>query len=505
MTRREYVSYLGERRQDIGFGDRGPDPSRWLWLVLAVGAIALSVWWFGFRNADDIAATERILDDTTIPSLLTPAAVDEDGGATLAASLECTTLVEEWTTFQGGPERTGCLATRAITSPEIMWHSQTGIQGWRNNPVIEDGAIFVGSAGVAQFSRDRRDGIYSFSLTDGGQRWFYTTELDVNGVAVSEGVVVGTGDEGRIWALSARDGSLLWTKDHGVAVFGDPLILGSSEQQNHMVVIGDGAGLVTAYDMETGNRMWQNDVVVAGPVRGGASSDGENIYVAGEGRDVLALDMDGNQVWRTEVTARGSNADEAEVFAAPTITDSLVIISLTRDNVEGEPALLALDKETGDLVWRARDAAGIKTQWANVRSSPAVAGDFVVYGEGYSEEIIVLDVATGETLWSLPVGEFCYPHWPSAAVNNGIAYLARHDGALYAVDLQEQEIAWSIYLGDADGTGAFPADYGSGFCDWGPETGFSILASPAVSPEGVIVVGTLQGQLLAIEDSDWDS
>lgn len=497
MVRREYVSFLRERRQDIGFGDRGPDPSRWLWLILAVGIVGLSVWWFGFRNADEVASAERILDDTTIPSLLIPSAIDEQGGPVLAASLECGTLVDEWTTFQGGPHRTGCLTTRPITSPDIMWHVETGIQGWRNNPVIEDGAIFVGSAGITQFSRDRRDGIYSFALTDGNQRWFYTTELDVNGVAVSDGVVVGTGDEGRIWALSARDGSLLWTDDLGVGVFGDPLILGD------LVVIGDGAGLVTAYDIEDGERLWQRGV--SGPVRGGASSDGERIFVAGEARDVLALDMDGQQLWRAEVTARGSNPDRAKIFAAPTVTETMVLISLVRNDVEAEPALLALDKETGELIWRARDAAGIKTQWANVRSSPAVVGDFVVYGEGYSEEIIVLDLATGETVWSLPVGEFCYPHWPSAAVNNGVAYLARHDGALYAVSLESQEIVWDLYLGDADGTGAFPADFDSGFCDWGPETGFSILASPAVSPEGVIVVGTLEGVLLAIGDSEWDS
>ncbi len=497
MVRREYVSFLRERRQDIGFGDRGPDPSRWLWLVLAVGFVAISVWWFGFRDADDIAS-ERILDDTTIPTLLLPSAIDEQGGAVLTASLECSTLVEEWTTFQGGVERTGCLTTRTITSPEIMWHVETGIQGWRNNPVIEDGAVFVGSAGVAQFSRDRRDGIYSFDLASGVRRWIYTTELDVNGVAVSDGVVVATGDEGRIWALSARDGSLLWTDDLGVGVFGDPLILGD------MVVIGDGAGQVRAYNLETGgDPLWT--ATVNGPVRGGASSDGERIYVAGEGREVLALAMNGEELWRVEVTARGPQGDRARIFAAPTVTETMLLISLLREDVYAEPALMALDKETGEVIWRARDAAGIKTQWANVRSSPAVVGDFVVYGEGYSEQLVVLDLATGETAWSLPVGEFCYPHWPSPAVNNGIAYLARHDGALYAVNLKTQEIEWSIYLGDAEGTGAFPADYGIGFCDWGPESGHSILASPAVSPEGVIVVGSLEGRLMAIGDSEWDS
>ncbi|MDX1692034.1 MAG: PQQ-binding-like beta-propeller repeat protein, partial [Acidimicrobiia bacterium] len=95
------------------------------------------------------------------------------------------------------------------------------------------------------------------------------------------------------------------------------------------------------------------------------------------------------------------------------------------------------------------------------------------------------------------------PHWPSVAVNSGYAYVARHDGGLYAVDLADEdaeEPAWSIYLGRADGQGNFPDGLQ---CNWGPEEGFSILASPAVSPEGAVVVGTLEGRILAVGDSDW--
>lgn len=497
MARREYVSFLGERRRDITFGDRGRDPARWVLLGVAISAIAISVWWFGFREVDRVVASERLLDETTIPTLLTPSALEGGGADVAEVSLDCPTLVEEWNTFQGGPERTGCLSTRLISSPEIMWFAEIGILGWRNNPVIEDGAIFVGSAGVVQFAPDRRDGIYSLDLRTGAQRWLFTTELDVNSVAVSDGVVIGVGDEGRIWALRARDGGRLWEDDLEVGVFGDPLFF------EDLVIVGDGNGVITAYNVKSGNRQWQQ--TVDGPVRGGASSDGERIYVAGENGDLLVLSGSGQIVWRTDIEARGSAPEDTKIFAAPTITDSMVIISLVRDNVEAEPALIALDKEDGTELWRAKDAAGIKTQWANIRSSPAVAGDYVVYGEGYSQDLVVIDMNTGETLWSTQVGEFCYPQWPSAVINNGVAYLARHDGGLYAVDLSTREIAWEIYLGDEGGTGAFPSNFReAGYCDWGPKDGHSILSSMAVSPEGVIVVGVVDGQLMAIGDSDWD-
>jgi outer membrane protein assembly factor BamB len=494
MARREYVSFLGEHR-DLGYLNRGPDPVKWLWGITGVVLLAISVWWFGFRDADEVVRSERVLEDITIPTLLLPvSAGGDDLVDDVSADLECLNLVEEWSTFQGGNDRQGCVTTRRIETPKILWRSEVGLAGWLNNPVISNGAVFVGSAGVAQFSGDRADGIYSFDLVTGTPRWVYTTELDVNAVSVSGDVVMATGDEGRIWAISASDGTLLWTDDLQVGVFGSPLIL------SEMVIIGAGDGSVTAYLLKSGERVWQQSV--NGPVRGGPSSDGQRIYVAGETHEVLALNLQGQQVWRVDVLARGAGANEARIFAAPTITDTMVILSLVRTDVFAEPALVSLDKNTGEVLWRSEDQAGLKPQWANIRSSPAVAGQYLVFGEGYSDELVVLDLATGETRWSAKVGPFCYPHWPSVAITSGYAYLARHDGGLYAVDLQAQEAepVWSIYLGQADGTGAFPAAHK---CDWGPDTGYSILASPAISPEGVVVIGTLEGRLLAIGDADW--
>jgi len=502
MARREYVSFLGERRRDVTFTNRGRDPGGWVLLLVAIVAIAISVWWFGFREVDGVVATERVLNDTTIPTLLTPSAL-EGGSEVIDVPLDCPNLVEEWTMFQGGTERTGCLSTLPIVNAEILWSTPIGISGWRNNPVVDGGAVYVGSAGVVQFTGDRRDGIYSLDLRTGEQRWRYNTELDVNSVAVSGGVVIGVGDEGRIWALSARDGALLWSDDLEVGVFGDPLIIGD------MVIIGDGKGVVTAYGLEDGEQLWLNrEPSVEGAIRGGASADAEHIYVATDLGEVASINMAGQQAWKVTLVPRDGGT--ASVSAAPTVTDTMLIISVVRDGQSAEPGFRALDKETGEELWASQDKAGIKNQgWANVRSSPAIAGDYIIFGEGYSNQLVVIDLFTGDTLWAANTGEQCFPHWPSPVVNNSdstvLAYLARHDGGLYAVDLQTRTVAWKIYLGDAEGTGAFPQDFEeAGFCGWGPVTGHSILSSPAVASNGVIVVGTLEGFIIAIGDADWE-
>jgi outer membrane protein assembly factor BamB len=494
MARREYVSFLGERRRDFGYYDSGPDPARWLLLGAALVLIAISVWWFGFREADDVAITERVLQDTTIPTLLLPADTEQEDAGLAAETYGCQNVIEEWTTFQGSVERQGCITAPRIETPRVLWRSEVGVSGWLNNPVIEDGIVYVGSAGAAQFASDRLDGIYSLLLATGELRWRYTTELDVNAVSVGNGVVVGVGDEGRVWAIDGGSGDLLWTTDLQVGVFASPLII------DDIVVIGAGSGDIVAFDLETGgDPLWREQV--AGPVRGGLAADDQRIYAAGETHEVLALTHGGEQVWRANILARGANADDTRIFAAPTVTEDLVVVTFVRTNVFAEPAIEALDKFTGEEVWRSEDSASLKVEWANIRSSPAVAGDWLVYAEGYSDELVIIDLATGQTSWSANVGPFCYPHWPSVAVNNGYAYVARHDGGLYAVDLsaQESEHVWRIYLGRS-GVQGFPDGHA---CDWGPEDGFSILASPAVSPEGVVVIGTLEGQLVAVGDRDW--
>jgi outer membrane protein assembly factor BamB len=171
--------------------------------------------------------------------------------------------------------------------------------------------------------------------------------------------------------------------------------------------------------------------------------------------------------------------------------------------VYADPALIALDRETGEVVWQAQDAAGIKSEWANVRSSPAVVGDLLVYGETYSDRLVALGIEDGLTRWSVKVGPYCYQHWSSPAVVGDQVILPRYDGGLYAVSLSTKTVAWSLYLGQQALDGEFPPGFGEDFCQQQPQTGASVIASPAVADSGVIVVGTLEGYLIAIGDEDW--
>lgn len=496
---RDYISFFNDphkRRGDSIFYRSKLGRLRALVPVVVLALAAFSAWWFLLRDLGATTVETAVASTTSIPSVLFPT---EGGTTTLpgaeTVTIECSVTASEWSLFQGGPTRTGCSDVRSIENPEILWTLEIGVQGWLNNPVIANNTIYVGSAGVAQFDQDRFDGIYAIDVDTGIELWFFGTELDVNGVAYGDGVVIGTGDEGRVWGLDARDGTILWTDVTGIATFGNPLVI------EGMAIVGDAAGNVTAYDLASGSRRWRQ--TVAGAVRGGAASDGTLIFVAGEQHEVLAIDIDGREAWRTGVAGRDPSGDAVRVFAAPTVTESHVVVSLVREDVFAEPALLALDPRTGQVQWRATDAAGIKAEWGNVRSSPAAAANLLVYGEPYSSHLVAIDPSSGETLWAAEAGAFCFPHWPSPIITGDVAVLARHDGALYGIDLASGETAWSIYLGAIDNAGRFPTSYDEEFCQWQPVEGASLLASPAVSDSGIIVIGTLEGFLVAVGDPDW--
>ncbi len=495
MTRRgDQLSFIRNRRRRDFYERRSILPSsNGLLAAVMVASIGLAV--FGFLRSEDTGAATGALQPVVYEPVTTSTTLAIEAGTSF---LECPGEASEgWTTFQGSMTRSGCTTTiRSITDPEVLWQTELAIFGWLNNPVISGGRVYVGSAGNLQSSGDGADGVYAIDLESGNEIWHFETENDVNGVAIANDIVVATGDEGRVWgiiATGADQGRALWSVDIGISVFTNPLIV------EDLAVVGDWSGEVTGLDLATGERRWR--MAVAGPVRGGLASDGNRLFVVSEEGGAAAISREGTVIWRQDLV--GDAGAPIRVFAAPTVANNLLIIPFVRDDLFSQPAIMALDKQSGQVRWRATDVAGLKEEWGNVRSSVALIGSLMVFGEVYSSDLIAMDAASGETRWSVAAGPFCNPHWPSPAIANGIVYLARHDGGLYAVDAGLGELAWSIYVGDETG-GRWPDAYDDeDFCNWTPKEGSSVLSSPAVSPNGVVVVGSLAGLLTAVGDAEW--
>lgn len=464
------------------FGEGDPPPSH-AWFVGYRDQLAFAVLVEGGGSGGQVAAPVAaeflaVLDEEL--------ATDESPLAACAST--------SWPTFQGTNGRSGCSDAPSILEPRILWRQEVGIQGWLNNPVIADDRVYTGSAGAIRGAADPGDGVYSLSLRDGRVLWSHRAGNDVNGVAVAQDILVATGDEGLVWGVDTDSGSLRWVfpdeEESSGPLFTNPLIL------EGMAVVGGSDGILYAIDLETGELRWRAELDSA--IRGGAASDGEAIYAVGEAGDARAFDLDGREYWREKLTFDGHGAETltARVFAAPTLAGDLAVIPFVRDDSYSTPALLALDRYTGSVVWRGSDTDRIRDEWGNLRSSPAVVGDELVFGDPTFAGLIGVDLENGSAEWAIESRKHCLDQWPSPTRAGHIVILPQADGGLYAFDHQDREESWSIFLGEARQDGEFPVGFQAMSCS----VLDPIFASAAVGSDGSVVVGTSEGYVFRIVD-----
>lgn len=424
-----------------------------------------------------------------------------------------------WSTFQGFPTRIGRVKAKPITKPKILWKTKVGIQSWLNNPIIVGGQVVVGSSGQRWNKPDDDDGVYSFDIETGKKTWFASAQNDVNGISYSNGLIIATGDEGAAWALKPKTGDIVWsTETNNGKIYTSPLLI------KELAIVGDANGTLYALDIYNGSIRWSKKL--KGIIRGGSASDGSTIYTGTTDGNIAAFSLNGKERWKITLTPHSTkdmkdlykeygftygdyedfqNENIAEIYATPTIVDNLLIIPFARDTSYEIPALVAIDRNSGKIVWRASNPKNLQGGWGNIRSSPAVYKNLLIYGEPYSNRIVAVETRTGLVKWSSPVGDAMFPHWPSPAIAKSIVILPRHDGGLYAVNADTGKLLWSLFLGKAQKAGnKYPTDIILPDEEpylWDPLVGKPIFSSPAIAANGTIFVGTGEGYLFAIGEN----
>ncbi len=146
-------------------------------------------------------------------------------------------------------------------------------------------------------------------------------------------------------------------------------------------------------------------------------SDGERVFVFFGKSGVLAFDMEGNQLWQTNV---GSDLDPRRwgSSSSPILHEDLVIVPAV---VESH-SLIALDKETGNEVWKA-EAEGFGNTWGTPIVVDAEDGrkDIVL---AVPAEIWAFDPATGKLRW------YC----EAIDANSICSSVIAHEGIVYAME-----------------------------------------------------------------------
>lgn len=215
---------------------------------------------------------------------------------------------------------------------------------------------------------------------------------------VLEGKVVNLGVGGILSCLDAATGKVVWRKDE---IKGWPRFFTSSSP---LVVDGqciaqlgsDNDGGIVAYDLGTGNQKWK--WTGQGPAYASLSLMnvvGAKLVIAMTMSKMVALDAaDGKLVWEAPfaVTGRGYNASTPVVDGQTLIYDG---------SARGATAVKFEkngDKVTAKELWKNPDAA------VSVMYNTPVIKDGLLYGLSSGNELFCINMQTGKTAWTAPVG-----------------------------------------------------------------------------------------------------
>jgi outer membrane protein assembly factor BamB len=277
---------------------------------------------------------------------------------------------------------------------------------------------------------------------------------------------------------------------------------------------GDVSGLVrhvVCVDKASGKKLWQKDypathpddpsrgmIMEHGYTSNTPATDGEHIYVHWGKGGVVALDMDGKELWKAD-TGTESNRMHWGSGGSVLLWKDLVIVNAADE----AQALIAFDKATGKQVWK-QSASALEMAFSSPRLFKQADGreDLIFAASG---ELWGMNPATGKLRWYASHGlqgnvapdpvqagdVFCifggYPQTGRVAVKAGVtgevsesnvvwrdnnsSYVPTpvlHDGKLYVIN--DQGFAWCadvksgdmLYRERAIETGGSPSDSAGG-------------------------------------------
>jgi quinohemoprotein ethanol dehydrogenase len=267
----------------------------------------------------------------------------------------------------------------------LAWHFDTGLsRGHEATPIAVDGMLYTTGPWSVVFAIDARTG---------KERWRHDPQVprakgahaccDVvnRGVAVYRGrVYVGTLD-GRLQALDANTGRVVWS-----VMTVDPsrpyTITMAPRVVKGRVIIGNGGaelgvrGYVSAYDAETGAQVWRFYTVPGDPTQPYESPALETAAKTWDPSGEYWKQGGGGTVWNAVAfdpeldllyVGTGNGSPWSKHFRSPKGGDNLYLCSI-----------LALRPDTGELVWHYQTTPG--DMWDYTSTQDIVLADLAIDG-----------------------------------------------------------------------------------------------------------------------------
>jgi quinohemoprotein ethanol dehydrogenase len=291
----------------------------------------------------------------------------------------------------------------------LAWSLDTDThRGLEATPIVVDGVMYMSLTWGTTIAVDARSGkeLWRFDPEVPGEWGRYGCCDVVNrGVAVWKGRVYVASFDGNLFALDAKDGSVVWKVK---TIPGAPYTsTGAPRIVNGKVLIGNGGaeygvrGYVTAYDAETGKQVWRFYTVPGDPSKPVENpaltkaiptwKGGEWWKLGGGGTawDSMVYDVKSNTIF----IGTGNGSPWTREIRSPGGGDNLYLASI-----------IALDPDTGKMKWYYQETPG--DNWDYTSTQPLMIADLKI--DGKERHVLmhapkngffyVLDANTGELL-----------------------------------------------------------------------------------------------------------
>ncbi|MEO0981559.1 MAG: PQQ-dependent dehydrogenase, methanol/ethanol family [Pseudomonadota bacterium] len=398
------------------------------------GAAGAALWLAACGGSGDTAPEAPTPETAAAPEVEAQAFADVDGARISAAA------PHEWLSYgrtydEQRHSPLDKINTETVGELGVAWtYDLATHRGVEATPIVIDGVMYVTSAWSI---------VYALDAKTGAEKWVYDPGVDrargvaaccdvVNrGVAVWNGkVYVGTID-GRVEALDAETGEVVWStitvdQSQPYTITGAPRVVKGK------VLIGNGGaelgvrGYVSAYDAETGDLVWRfytapnpnkeadgaaSDAIFASLASDTWGDEGQWVEDGGGGTvwDSIIYDEVNDNI----IFGVGNGSPWNHAYRDPAGGDNLFLSSI-----------VAVDADTGEYVWHFQTTPG--DNWDYTATQTIILADLPV-GEGGATRRVamqapkngffyVVDAATGEFVSGDP---FVPVNWAEGLDENG--------------------------------------------------------------------------------------
>jgi len=300
---------------------------------------------------------------------------------------------------------------------------------------------------------------YSPPLTNSGQndasimKWVTSTDQLRNDISsqsiLVNDVMYSTSNNGNLYAIDTETGSILWNRTIGdlptrPLYVNHSLYIGTHEglkkldvewlqvgekpigpiicpptSGNDTVFVGSQSGILYAYDVDGGVKLWEADlgseVWVSDPEKG--------FVVAASGSSVYSFDGEtGMIIWTSDI--------EGLITAQPVIDDDVVYVG------SWDSYLYCFDLTDGSILWKAPTGWGVETT--------AVVDNDTVFVGSHDGILYALEKTSGNVQWAFQTNAGIHS---SPIINDKSVIFGSDDGHIYCLHSETGDVRWSFSPG----------------------------------------------------------